>query len=70
MCGFLFNSKADDDWTCSTLLCASAGWGHGGYLEVASNGSVRIGSGGTAEVRAQAARWYLTELAAAHHPKS
>lgn len=56
--------EADDDWAeqPTTLLCASAGWGAGGYLMVrAKDHAVLIGGSGVEEKK-KAARWRLQEL--------
>lgn len=37
--------QIDKDWSESRLLCASAGWGNGGYL-IVKDGQLQIGAGG------------------------
>lgn len=54
--------EADDDWSSSTLLCASARWGAGGYLLVRPRDhAVLIGGSGVAEKK-KAAVWCLQEI--------
>jgi hypothetical protein len=52
--------QADEDWKDTRLLCASAGWGNGGYL-VVRNGKVTIGGGDTL-AKKQADLWCIEEL--------
>jgi hypothetical protein len=50
---------ADPDWKSTRLLCASAGWGQGGYLQVrASDFAILIG-GATVQESKTAAKWTI-----------
>lgn len=52
--------QVDDNWNETRLLCASAGWGNGGYLLVKEN-QAQIGAGGV-EGKAKAEVLYFTPL--------
>ena len=51
--------QVDDDWNKTRLLCASAGWGSGGYLLV-KEGQLQIGAGGV-EGKRNAEVLYITQ---------
>lgn len=62
----LDNVNDDDTSTTTRLLCASAGWGHGGYLQVHPNTfAVTIGGSSVADSQS-AARFCLIP----HHPET
>jgi hypothetical protein len=48
-------------WNRTRLLCASAGWGAGGYLTVRSSDFAVLLSGATAEDRKKADFWCIQE---------
>lgn len=52
--------QLDHDWNETRLLCASAGWGSGGYLLVKDN-QLQIGSGGI-EGKAKAELFFITAV--------
>jgi hypothetical protein len=51
-----------EDWTATPLLCASAGWGNGGYLMVRRKDFGLLLGGGTAQDREVAAVWRISEI--------
>lgn len=51
-----------EDWTATPLLCASAGWGNGGYLMVRRKDFGLLLGGGTAQDREVAAVWRISEM--------
>jgi hypothetical protein len=53
---------ADDDWTDTNLVVASAGWGHGGYLLLDDNNSLPTIGGGTVEDKNKAPKWSIHEF--------
>lgn len=61
------------DWAHTTLLCASAGWGNGGYLMVKEDDVLTIGGGGLQDKK-NADAWCIQEYratnAAAHAPST
>jgi hypothetical protein len=51
------------DWAHTTLLCASAGWGNGGYLMVKEDHTLTIGGGGLQDKKS-ADSWCIQEYGA------
>jgi hypothetical protein len=62
----------DDSWSSftSTLLCASAGWGAGGYLYVRPRDQAVIIGGSTVEDKKRAALWTFEKLPPVEHRNS
>jgi hypothetical protein len=59
----------DDRWSSftSTLLCASAGWGSGGYLYVRPRDQAVLIGGSTVEEKRRAAHWTFEKLPPVEH---
>jgi hypothetical protein len=57
----LHNSQAEDDWSETHLVCASAGWGNGGFLLVRPEDEVVAIGGGSLEDMKQADLWCIKE---------
>ena len=53
---------ANDDWTSTKLICASAGWGNGGYLLVRRKGFALLLGGNSAQDRENAAVWCIQQI--------
>ena len=51
----------DDDWMNTHLLCASAGWGNGGYILVRKEDGVIVIGGGGLQDKKNADVWCLKE---------
>jgi hypothetical protein len=50
----------DDDWTDTTLIVASAGWGHGGYLLLdEQHERLPVIGGGTLDDKKKAPKWTI-----------
>jgi hypothetical protein len=56
----------DSTWSslATALLCASAGWGAGGYLHVRPRDQAVLIGGSSVEDKKQAARWTIQNLSA------
>lgn len=54
-----FGKETNNGWSNSTLLCASANWGAGGYVVVRPRDNALILGGSTIEDRSKAARWTI-----------
>ena len=54
----------DDDWSNTTLLVVSAGWGSGGYLLLDKEGRGRqpIIGGGDMSIKKMAPKWCINEF--------
>jgi hypothetical protein len=61
--------SSDDSWASftSTLLCASAGWGSGGYLYVRPRDQAVLIGGSTVEDKRRAAHWTFEKLPRIEH---
>ena len=55
-------SMGEDHWSATKLICASAGWGNGGYLLVRRKDYGLLLGGNSATDREQAAVWCIQEL--------
>jgi hypothetical protein len=56
---------ADNDWSDTTLIIASASWGHGGYLLLGDDhgkDALPVIGGGTLEDKKKAPRWCIAQF--------
>ena len=56
--------EVDNDWSDTTLLIVSAGWGSGGYLllDKEGKGTQPLIGGGDISIKKQAPKWCINEF--------